>query len=59
LWENLAEEIFFFLYHMKQPMSETLKLQINMRKWLINKFVEQKDRENEHMEAERRKIKRK
>lgn len=44
---------------MRQSRSETLKLPINLRKWLINKFLEQKEKENEHMEAERRKIKRK
>jgi hypothetical protein len=59
LWENLAEEIFFFLYHMRQPQTETLKLPIILRKWLINKFIEQKEKENQHMESERRKIKRK
>jgi hypothetical protein len=59
LWENLAEEVFFFLYHMRQSMTETLKLPIIMRKWLINKFLEQKEKEHQHMEAERRKVRKK
>lgn len=44
---------------MRQPQTETLKLPIILRKWLINKFIEQKEKENQHMESERRKIKRK
>jgi hypothetical protein len=44
---------------MKQSRTETLKLPINLRKWLINKFIEQKEKEHEHMESERRKIRKK
>ena len=40
-------------------MTETLKLPIIMRKWLINKFLEQKEKEHQHMEAERRKVRKK
>jgi len=34
-----------------------MKLPINLRKWLIQRFVDQKTKENEQMEAERRKAK--
>jgi hypothetical protein len=44
---------------MRQSQTETLKLPINLRKWLIRKFVEQKEKEQQHIESERRKLKRK
>jgi len=44
---------------MRQSQTETLKLPIILRKWLINKFIEQKEKENQHMESERRKTRRK
>lgn len=59
LWEQLAEEIFFFQYHMKLPISQAMALPINWRKWMIDRFVEQKTRENEQMESARRKATRK
>jgi len=34
-----------------------MKLPINLRKWLIQRFIDQKEKENEQMEAERRKAK--
>jgi hypothetical protein len=57
LWNSLAEEIFFFLYNLNLPMEDSMKLPINLRKWLIQRFVDQKEKENEQMEAERRKAK--
>jgi len=57
LWNSLAEEIFFFLYNLNLPMEGSMKLPINLRKWLIQRFVDQKEKENEQMEAERRKAK--
>jgi hypothetical protein len=59
LWENLAEEIFFFQYHMRQSMKDTMLLPINLRKWLIQRYIQQKEKENEQMESERRKIRKK
>jgi len=38
-------------------MEGSMKLPINLRKWLIQRFVDQKEKENEQMEAERRKAK--
>ncbi len=34
-----------------------LQLPINERKWMIERFIQQKQKENEAMEAERRKAK--
>jgi endogenous inhibitor of DNA gyrase (YacG/DUF329 family) len=34
-----------------------MSLTIDLRKWIINRFIVQKEKENEQMEAERRKIK--
>jgi hypothetical protein len=55
MWKALAEEVFFFQYHMRLPMSGSMSLPINMRKWMIERFIEQKEKENQAMEASRRK----
>lgn len=55
MWKGLAEEIFFFQYHLHLDMLGSMRLPINMRKWMIERFVEQKEKENEAMEATRRK----
>lgn len=44
------EEKFFFLYHMHQPVNVTMKMPINERKWLIERFLVQKNREKEAIE---------
>lgn len=54
LWANLAEEVFFFQYHLHQDRSTTLSMPINERKWMIERFIQQKNRESEAMEAARR-----
>lgn len=38
-------------------MQSTMQLPINLRKWLIQRFIQQKEKENEQIEAERRKAK--
>ena len=45
------------MYHMNQPVRETLTMEIPLRKWLIERFVKQKEKENEAMEAAQRKAK--
>jgi hypothetical protein len=57
LWQGLAEEIFFFQYHLRLNHSETMTMPINLRKWMIERFITQKEKENEAMEASRRKAK--
>jgi hypothetical protein len=51
------EEMFFFMYHMRQSRDEFLSLPINERKWMIDRFIKQKEKENEAMEAARKKAK--
>lgn len=41
---------------MRQSMKDTMILPINLRKWLIQRYIQQKEKENEQMEAERRKV---
>lgn len=51
------EELFFFMYHMRQSRSNFMSLPINERKWLIERFIKQKEKENEAIEAARKKAK--
>jgi len=51
------EEMFFFIYHLRQSRENFLALPINERKWIISRFIQQKERENEAMEAARKKAK--
>jgi hypothetical protein len=51
------EELFFFMYHMKQSRENFMTLPINERKWLIDRFIQQKEKENEAMESARKKAK--
>lgn len=51
------EEMFFFMYHLRQTRASFLSLPINERKWIIERFIKQKDKENEAMESARRKAK--
>jgi hypothetical protein len=43
------------MYHLQQDMGKTLIMPINIRQWMIQRFIEQKEKENEAIEAERRK----
>jgi len=36
-------------------MQKTLMMPINIRQWMVQRFIEQKEKENQAMEAERRK----
>jgi hypothetical protein len=58
LWKNLMEEIFFFQYHMQMDRFRSMKLEIHDRKYMINKFVEQKNKEKEEMDKQNRKASR-
>lgn len=55
--ENFKEEIFFFMYHMHIAKKDVLDLDPEERKWMINRFVEQKKRENEEIERAKAKAK--
>jgi hypothetical protein len=51
------EEVFFFQYHMRMSRSECMGIPIYERKWLIDRFIDQKNKENQAMEEQRRKSK--
>jgi hypothetical protein len=44
------DELFFFLYHMHVKKQDFMQLTIAERKYLIDKFVEQKEKEREAYE---------
>lgn len=44
------EEKFFFLYHMHQDFETTMKMPINERKWMIERFIQQKNKEKEALD---------
>lgn len=49
------EDIFFFQYHLKMDRETCLRIPVNERKWLTQRFINQKNSEHEAFEAERRK----
>ncbi len=51
------EELFFFQYHLKVDREKVLRMPIHERKWNIDRFIQQKNRENEAMESARRRKK--
>tara|TARA_Y100000034_G_scaffold104648_1_gene131355 strand:+ start:14267 stop:14443 length:177 start_codon:yes stop_codon:yes gene_type:complete len=56
LWQNLMEEKFFFQYHMKMAWYGVAdKYPIFERKWLIERFMEQRKKENEEIEKSKKK----
>lgn len=57
MWDNLAEEIFFFQYFLKLPYRYCMQLPINLRKWMVERFIDQKEKEQAALEAERKKKK--
>ena len=56
--KNLLEEKFFYLYHMNLKPEDSMSLPIIERQWYIQRFVEQKNKENEQMAAAQQKAKR-
>ena len=53
--EALNEEIFFFMYHLRMPDNVCLSFEPYRRKWLINRFIEQKRKESEEIERAKKK----
>jgi hypothetical protein len=41
------EEKFFFWYHFRTTPEISMTIPVFERKWYINRFIQQKDRENE------------
>lgn len=48
------EEIFFFQYHMRMDKDTCLSYPIHERKWLIQRFIQQKKREKEALDKARK-----
>lgn len=44
------EEFFFFQYHMHMSKQDCMTIPVHERKWLIQRFVEQKKKESEAIE---------
>ncbi len=57
--EQLREEQWFYLYNFQMPPWETNRLVIIERKWFIDRFIKQKDREKEAYDREKAKVKKK
>ncbi len=53
--EQLREEQWFYLYNFQMPPWETNQLPILERKWFIDRFIKQKEREKEAYDRERSK----
>lgn len=51
------EDVFFLEYHLHQQRTTILQMPINERKWMVERFVQQRNRENEQVEASRRRKK--
>jgi hypothetical protein len=49
------DEYFFLRYHLDMKREEFMSYPIHERKYLINKFIEQKEKENEYLEKARKK----
>jgi hypothetical protein len=53
--EYLLEEMFFFKYFMKIGREEFLKYPITERKWFIDRFIRQKEKEHDELQKSRKK----
>jgi hypothetical protein len=49
------DEQFFFLYHLHVSRKEFMQYPVNERKYIIHKFIEQKEKENEYIEKAKNK----
>jgi len=45
------EEKFFFFYNFKVSPSIVMQLPIHERRWFIERFIQQRQREDEHMQS--------
>lgn len=45
------------MYHLKLPPAQSMKFDIHTRRWMIERFMKQKQKENEAIEAAKRKAK--
>jgi hypothetical protein len=59
LWETLMEELFFFQYHMHMSKRDCMTLPVHERKWIIQRFIRQKQRESEAIEKAKKGMRKK
>jgi len=55
LHDEMMEEIFFLIYNLHMSLTEAEAIPVFKRKWLISRFIEQKQYEKEVIEHMRRK----
>lgn len=48
------EELFFFQYHMRMSKKDSMTLPVHERKWIIQRFIEQKKKEADALEKARK-----
>ena len=53
------EEVFFFQYHLRVDKFTCMKYYVNERRYIIERFIQQKNSEKEEIDKERRKSQRK
>lgn len=51
------EEKFFFQYHLHMDWDRSMQLAIYERKWMIDRFIQQKEKENAAIQSAKRKAK--
>jgi hypothetical protein len=55
IWQDLWEDVFFFLDQKNISPEDTLSWPINIRKWLIHRSIEQREKEQNAIEAAKKK----
>jgi hypothetical protein len=43
----MMEELFFFMYHLGRSKEDCWTLPVHERKWIVQRFISQKQKENE------------
>ena len=51
------EELFFFQYHLHMSKRDCWTLPVHERKWLIQRFIDQKKKENDAIEKAKKSVK--
>ena len=54
---SLFEEMFFFQYHLRYDMDKAMRMPIWWRRWFVDRFVYQKDKEGQAIEKAQRRAK--
>jgi hypothetical protein len=51
--------MFFYQYHLHLEPEKTMRLPIILRRWMMERYIEQKEAENKAMESQQRRASRK